>query len=34
MNSALPWPDVPHLVLWHAQTVLRELRGDGHVARC
>jgi hypothetical protein len=31
-NSALPWPDAPHLVLWHAQTVLRELRGDGHVA--
>ena len=22
----------PHLVLWHAQTVLREQRGDGHVA--
>jgi hypothetical protein len=31
-NAALPWPDVPHLVLWHAQTVLREHRGDGHVA--
>ena len=31
-NTALPWPDAPHLVLWHAQTVLRELRGDGHVA--
>ena len=31
-NAALPWPDVPHLVLWHAQTVLREQRGDGHVA--
>jgi len=31
-NAALPWPDAPHLVLWHAQTVLRELRGDGHVA--
>jgi hypothetical protein len=31
-NAALPWPDPPHLVLWHAQTVLREQRGDGHVA--
>ncbi|WP_219417887.1 SCO6745 family protein [Pseudonocardia nigra] len=31
-NSALPWPDAPHLVLWHAQTVLREHRGGGHVA--
>ncbi|WP_226369935.1 SCO6745 family protein [Pseudonocardia oceani] len=31
-NAALPWPDRPHLVLWHAQTVLREHRGDGHVA--
>jgi hypothetical protein len=31
-NAALPWPDEPHLVLWHAQTILREQRGDGHVA--
>ncbi|MEU8661407.1 SCO6745 family protein [Actinoplanes philippinensis] len=31
-HAALPWPDRPHLVLWHAQTVLREFRGDGHVA--
>jgi hypothetical protein len=31
-NAALPWPEPPHLLLWHAQTVLRELRGDGHVA--
>jgi hypothetical protein len=31
-NAALDWPDAPHLVLWHAQTVLREQRGDGHVA--
>jgi hypothetical protein len=31
-NAALPWPELPHLVLWHAQTVLREQRGDGHVA--
>lgn len=31
-NAGLEWPDPPHLVLWHAQTVLREHRGDGHVA--
>lgn len=30
--AALDWPDAPHLVLWHAQTLLRESRGDGHVA--
>lgn len=28
----LPWPEPAHLVLWHAQTLLREFRGDGHVA--
>jgi len=31
-NAALDWPEPAHLVLWHAQTVLREHRGDGHVA--
>jgi hypothetical protein len=31
-NAALPWPDVPHLALWHALTCLREHRGDGHNA--
>jgi hypothetical protein len=31
-HCALPWPDEEHLVLWHAQTLLREFRGDGHVA--
>ncbi|MDE2332160.1 MAG: hypothetical protein KGK16_15460 [Bradyrhizobium sp.] len=31
-HAALPWPEHPHLVLWHAQTLLREYRGDGHVA--
>jgi hypothetical protein len=31
-NAALPWPTEPHLVLWHATTILREQRGDGHVA--
>ncbi|GGP57149.1 SCO6745 family protein [Streptomyces sindenensis] len=30
-NSALPWPDAPHLALWQAATVLREHRGDGHI---
>jgi hypothetical protein len=30
--AALSWPDEPHLVLWHAQTLLREFRGDGHIA--
>lgn len=30
--QALPWPIEPHLVLWHAATLLREFRGDGHVA--
>jgi Helix-turn-helix family len=31
-NADLPWPDEPHLVLWHATTILREHRGDGHIA--
>jgi hypothetical protein len=31
-HASLSWPDQPHLVLWHAQTLLREYRGDGHVA--
>ena len=31
-HADLPWPDLPHLVLWHAQSILREFRGDGHVA--
>ncbi len=30
--AALPWPDEPHLVLWHAHYLLREFRGDGHIA--
>ncbi|MGW2839665.1 SCO6745 family protein [Streptomyces sp. NPDC001493] len=30
-NSALPWPEAPHLVLWQAATILREHRGDGHL---
>lgn len=28
----LPWPEEPHMVLFHALTLLREHRGDGHVA--
>ena len=31
-NAALEWPDESHLVLWQATTILRESRGDGHVA--
>ncbi|MFF7164374.1 hypothetical protein ACFZBP_23965 [Streptomyces sp. NPDC008086] len=31
-NAALDWPEAPHLQLWHAATLLREHRGDGHVA--
>lgn len=31
-HASLPWPDEAHLVLWHAATLLREHRGDGHVA--
>jgi hypothetical protein len=30
--TTLTWPQAPHLVLWHAATLLREHRGDGHVA--
>jgi len=31
-HATLPWPDRPHLALWHAATLYREFRGDGHVA--
>lgn len=31
-HAGLAWPEEPHTVLWHAQTLLREFRGDGHVA--
>ena len=31
-NADLPWPQEPHLVLWHAVNILREHRGDGHIA--
>ncbi|MFJ5114380.1 hypothetical protein ACIQAD_27490 [Streptomyces sp. NPDC088551] len=31
-NADLPVPDAPHLAYWHAATLLREYRGDGHLA--
>jgi hypothetical protein len=31
-HAAQGWPEEPHLQLWWAQTLLREFRGDGHVA--
>ena len=31
-HAALAWPQPPHLQLWHAATLLREHRGDGHIA--
>ena len=30
-HADLPWPEEPLLQLWHAATLLREHRGDGHV---
>ena len=31
-HADLPVPDEPHLAYWHAATLLREHRGDGHLA--
>ena len=31
-NAALDWPDEPVARLWHAVTLLREQRGDAHIA--
>ena len=31
-HADVAWPAEPHLVLWHAQSILREYRGDGHIA--
>jgi hypothetical protein len=31
-HADLPWPSEPVTRLWHAATILREHRGDGHVA--
>ncbi len=30
-HADLPVPDAPHLAYWHAATLLREHRGDGHL---
>jgi hypothetical protein len=30
-HAALPWPEPPHLKLFHAATLLREHRGDAHI---
>ncbi|MFF1839575.1 hypothetical protein ACFVXE_36215 [Streptomyces sp. NPDC058231] len=31
-HADLPVPELPHLAYWHAATLLREHRGDGHLA--
>lgn len=31
-HSTLPWPEDDLLALWHAATLIREHRGDGHVS--
>ncbi|WP_290058084.1 SCO6745 family protein [Amycolatopsis solani] len=31
-HAGLGWPGEAHLVLWHAITLIREYRGDGHIA--
>ncbi len=31
-NHDLEWPTEPHVALWHGCTLLREHRGDGHIA--
>jgi hypothetical protein len=31
-HADLPWPEEPLLQLWHGATLLREHRGDGHLA--
>ncbi len=31
-HAGLGWPTEPQLVFWHAVTLLREHRGDGHIA--
>ncbi|MCU1537422.1 MAG: hypothetical protein JWP82_1773 [Humibacillus sp.] len=31
-HAGLAWPDDPRLAVWHAATLVREHRGDGHVA--
>jgi hypothetical protein len=31
-HADLPWPEEPLLAVWHGATLLREHRGDGHIA--
>jgi hypothetical protein len=31
-HLSLDWPEAPHMELWHAITLLREYRGDGHIS--
>jgi hypothetical protein len=31
-HADLPWPDEPLLQVWHGASLLREYRGDGHLA--
>jgi hypothetical protein len=31
-HADLPWPDADLLALWHAATLIREHRGDGHIS--
>jgi hypothetical protein len=31
-HASLDYPDAPHLALWHSLSLLREFRGDGHIA--
>lgn len=31
-HASLAWPSEPHVALWHAIALLREFRGDGHIA--
>lgn len=31
-HADLAWPEEPHLRLWHATTLIREFRGDAHIA--
>lgn len=31
-HADLEWPEAPHLRLWHALSLLREFRGDAHIA--
>lgn len=31
-HADLEWPEAPHVQLWHAVSLLREFRGDAHIA--